>query len=174
MSVRTLVEQFRRHSDEELLRLLLVPNQLPADALAALQAELASRGIDDPKIEKFLLEEQNRQEKESQEAKFEALQGIAKRYVRFGEADKTADPDGDREQYTTTFFFHVGDFPVAPFGSYRVERKNSSSSQEITVLEKVPFNWRQAWPICLAAAVTVLLLGWGLRLFGQFFIWASH
>lgn len=172
MTVRALVEQFHRQSDEELLRLLLEPNQLPADARAALQAELASRGIDDSKIEKFLLDEQNRQEREAQEEKFQALQGIAKRYVRFGEADKTIDPDGDREQHTATFFFHVGDFPVAPFGSYRVERKHSSS--EITVLEKVPLNWKQAWPICLAALVTVFLLAWGLRLFGQFFIWASH
>src|SRR5260221_4699000 len=145
------VQDFARHyaevTDEELLRLALVPDQLTDDANLALNAELSARRLGKPEhLARFhAQEEERKREIARQTGQFFLIHPYGIGRMRFGKAARRFDSDSGLEEFTTTVFVVLFWLPLIPTGTYRALGKRGFLRRKIQVLEKLPLNWAQVW-----------------------------
>lgn len=166
------VQGFARHyaeiTDEELLRLALVPDQLTDDANLALNAELSARGLGKPEhLARFhTQEEERKREVARQTGQFFLIAPYGIGRMRFGRAARRFDSESGLEEFTTTVFTVLLWMPLIPTGTYRVLGKRGFRPRKIHVMEKLPLDWAQVGRVWAAALVgaTVFLVAFSFLL----------
>lgn len=151
-------KEYESKTDEELLRLALVSDQLTEDANQALSAVLRSRGI---------ATEERKREFQQEEAKAERRRarnvgqlgflhfcGIGRQ--RYGKSNYLFNPVSRMEKFTTTIFVVLFWLPVVPTGTYRVQRKKQLFLSDMIVLEKLPLDWTQVLGVWAVTAISLL------------------
>lgn len=158
MEIQELAEEYKRKTDEELLRLALDTADLTPEANLVLNGELSLRGINNAeRLTAFRQEEDHRKEEESkQPGKLFIVHPYGIGHLRFGKADRAYDPVTHLERFKTTIFVVLIWFPLIPTGTFFVEKKRSFFSRRITILKRLPLDWRQVLRVW-AAAIGVIL-----------------
>jgi hypothetical protein len=160
-----LAEQYSAMAEDQLLRLASDQDQLTSDGSLFLQQELARRGIGKERLLAFQNEEQEQREKQRREiGSFFLIHPCGIGRQRFGKADRSYDRQSQTESFKTTVFILLLWLPLIPTGTFRVERKRSFLSGEVTVLERLPLDWEQVLKVWIVAAVILLFAIWALRL----------
>jgi hypothetical protein len=166
MEIQNFAEQYRTETDEELLRLALVPEQLTPEANAALKDELARRSIHGSHhLSAFCEQETQRQTEQARDPGklfFTSFYGIGR--SRFGKAKRIYDSVTGMERFTTTVFIILFFFPLIPTGTYLVERKRQFFSDQPIFLEKLPLDWEQVLKVWVVASGSLLALIWVFKL----------
>jgi hypothetical protein len=162
MNTQELGEEYRSKSDEELLRLALVPEELTTEARVALTGELVRRRIND-ETHLTVARKQEAERKAANDRNIGTLGlihfcGIGR--LRLGRADRIYSPDTDLEQFRTTVFIVLFCFPLIPMGTYLVERK-PAFPDHLKVLEKLPLDWEQilkVWIVAIGSIFAAILV----------------
>jgi hypothetical protein len=164
MEIEDFANEYRSKTDEELLRLELVSEQLTPEANTALTAELSKRKINgNDELKSFRQKEERRQaEQAANPGRLFYMWSIGR--ARFGKARFTHDAETGKERFTTTVFTVVGFLPLIPTGTYLVERAQGSFSNPINFLEKLPLDWEQVLKVWVVAAGSLLALIWVFKL----------
>lgn len=68
------------------------------------------------------------------------------------------------ERFKTTVFLVLFWLPFVPTGTFLVERKRESLSDQMTVLERVPLDWEQVLKVWVVASATFLAAIWIFKL----------
>lgn len=68
------------------------------------------------------------------------------------------------ERFETTVFVLLFWLPLIPNGTFRVERKRSFLSNDMTVLERLPLDWEQVLKVWIVTALILLFAIWSFRL----------
>lgn len=156
MNTQELGEEYRSKTDEELLRLALVPEELTDEARLALRGELARRRIgDEAHLDGARKEETERKaenDKNIGTLGFIHFLGIGR--LRLGSADRTYDPETGIERFRTTVFVVLFCFPFIPRGTYFVERRRAFPDH-LTILQKLPLDWEQVLRVWIVAVSTI-------------------
>ena len=152
---------FERKSDEELLRLEMESGSLTPEATATLTNELAKRRINSAeRISAFRDGEKRREEAQSKNPGNLFLHfrfGIGRWYL--GKAERVRDPNTGTERFKTTVFILLLWFPLIPTGSYLVEKQRGVGSRGITILKKLPLDWKQVlrvWAVAIVGLVVII------------------
>ena len=172
MDTQELGKEYRDKTDSELLRLALTPEQLTADANAALNDELARRRIGSAAhLDAARQEERDRKAENDRTLGtlgFVALFGVGR--IRFGKGNYVRDPETGLERFTTTVFVVLFYFPLIPTGTYLVERKRVAPN-ELRVMEKLHLDWEQILKVWVVAAGSILALIWLTKLISSDLVW---
>ena len=161
-----LAGHYQSRTDEELLRLALDPEELTAEANAALNGELARRRINNAeRLSAF--REQEEQRKEELRRNPGSLfvvhpYGIGRK--RFGKADRIYNQETGTERFKTTIFIVLFWLPLIPTGTFLVERERGYLPTQMTVLEKLALDWEQVLKVWVTAAGALLVVIWALKL----------
>ena len=163
--IQDLEQQYASMSDDDLLRLAWAPQDLVDNAKLALQAELSRRGLKPADIDAARFEQEKHEEQLERESVNRLLQSQWRGFgfSRFCKWDRTYDRDSRTEEFTTTRFFILFQFPLVPLGTYRV-RKRKGLFWKAEVLEKLPLNWNQVLWVWMLALLVLL----GLVIFVRF------
>src|SRR5256885_3451885 len=104
MQIQDFARRYTEITDEELLRLALVPEQLTDDATLALNAELSARGLNKPEhMTTFRAQEEERKreiDRETGRLFLISPYGIGR--MRFGRTARRFDAESGLEEFTTT------------------------------------------------------------------------
>lgn len=166
MQVEEYASEYKGMSEEELLRLAIASSELTQEAQFALSAELSARGLKTERVEAFRGQEQERKAELAKDTGclwFLAPWGIGRK--RFGKAECEHDSEARRDRFVTTVFVVLFWLPLIPTGTYRVEKERGFwSSEDITVLERLPLSWEQVLKVWVVTAACVLALIWTFKL----------
>jgi hypothetical protein len=166
MEIQDLAKEYQSKTDEELLRLELVSEQLTPEANVALANELARRRINaTDRLNAFREEEaQSQVEQDRNPGRLFLVHpwGIGRK--RFGKAEYVYSSETSMERFKTTVFVMLFWFPLIPSGTYLVERRRKFLSNEMTFLEKLPLDWEQVLKVWVVAAGSLLALIWIFKL----------
>jgi hypothetical protein len=145
VEIQELAEQYQTKTDEELLRLALDAADLTPEANLALYNELSRRGINTAeRLVPFRQQEEQRKEEVSKHTgSLFIIHPFGIGHLRFGKADRVFNPTTQRERFKTTIFVVVFWFPLIPTGTFFVEKKRSLFSNKLTILKRLPLDWRQ-------------------------------
>jgi hypothetical protein len=166
MNIQELAEQYRERTDEELLRLALVREQLTEEASVALTGELARRGVaSEARLDAARKDEDERKaENERSLGTLGVFHLFGVGRIRLGNADRVYNPESGIERFRTTVFIVLFCFPLIPTGTYLVERKRGYFPDELTVLEKLHLDWEQVLKIWVVAAGGILGFIWLIKI----------
>jgi hypothetical protein len=161
-------KEYQSKTDEELLRLELVSEQLTPEAKEALKGELSRRLISGTNRLSVFREQESRRKAEqaADPGRLFSIYGIGRR--RFGKAGYFYNAETGIERFTTTVFVVFFHFPLVPTGTYLAERSRGSLSNQITFLEKLPIDWEQILKVWVVAAGSLLALIWVFKLLPRF------
>ena len=165
MEIQNLAEEYRRKTDEELLRLAADPQQFTPEASAVLNDELTCRRIDESKLKAFRDEEEHqKQEQNRNPGRLFVLHGYGIGRKRYGKAERIYNAETRMERFKTTVFIVLLWLPLIPTGTFLVERKRAFFSSNMTVLERLPLDWEQVLKAWVVAAAILLALIWMFKL----------
>ena len=121
MNLQDLGEQYRKRTDDELLRLALVREELTPEANFVLTGELTRRGIaSEATLDAARRDEQARKAKDERSlGKLGVFHLFGVGRIRLGSADRVYDPENDLERFKTTVFIVLFCFPLIPTGLSR-------------------------------------------------------
>jgi hypothetical protein len=163
VEIQELADEYRNKSDEELLQLALVREQLTPEARAVLSDELSSRKIGAEREKVFQDEAaQLEQEERKNPGRLWHFYGIGR--DRFGKAGRTYSSETGMERFKTTVFIVLFWFPLIPTGTFLVERKRAFLAEEPKFLERLPLDWEQVLSIWVVASIVLLLVIWAFKL----------
>ena len=162
MEIQELAEEYRTKTDEELLRLALDAADLTPEANLVLSNELSRRGINTPeRLASFRVEEKYRKEEASKHTgSLFIIHPFGVGHLRFGKSDRVYNPATDRERFKTTLFVVLFWFPFVPTGTFFVEKKRSLFSNRLTILKKLPLDWRQVrrvWGVAIGIVLSIIV-----------------
>jgi hypothetical protein len=162
--IRDFTKEYQSKTDDELLRLELVSEQLTPEANDALKGELSRRLINGTdRLSAFREQESQRKtEQAANPGRLFSIYSIGRR--RFGKAGYVYNSETGMERFTTTVFVVLLYFPFIPTGTYLAERKRGFFSNPITFLEKLPLDWEQVLKVWVVAAGSALALIWIFKL----------
>jgi len=169
MSVVFDPSSYEQMSDGTLLRIAMDRAELTPGALAALEAQLAKRGLNTNDVSSFA----NRYRAEV--AADQPPSGISWRNwgsTPFGTAfhgKRDLKEMQNREQYQATRWFTVFFIPLIPLGTYIVHRTTTSwlgLFDNVRTLRKVPLDWQQVFKTWAVAALVLA----GIYLFGPWLL----
>ena len=145
METQDLAEEYQTKTDEELLRLALDAVDLTPEANLVLSSELSRRGINTAeRLASFRAEEKYRKEEASKHTgSLFIIHPFGIGHLRFGKSDRVYNPATGLERFKTTLFVMLFWFPLVPTGTFFVEKKRSLFSNKLTILRKLPLDWRQ-------------------------------
>lgn len=164
MEIQDFAKEYQCKTDEELLRLELVSDQLTSEANDALKGELSRRQINGKdRLIAFREQEAQRQTEQVRDpGRLFTVYSFGR--SRFGKARYVYNSETGMEQFTTTIFIVLFYFPLIPTGTYLAERKREFLSNEITFMEKLPLDWEQVLKVWVVAAGSLLALIWIFKL----------
>jgi hypothetical protein len=164
METRDFAKEYQSKTDDELLRLELVSEQLTPEANDALKGELSRRLINGTdRLSAFREQESQRKtEQAADPGRLFSIYSIGRR--RFGKAGYVYNSETEMERFTTTVFVVLLYFPLIPTGTYLAERKRGFFSNPITFLEKLPLDWEQVLKVWVVAAGSALAVIWIFKL----------
>jgi hypothetical protein len=164
MEIQDFAKEYQSKTDEELLRLELVSEQLTPQANDALRGELSRRLINGTtRLSAFREQETQRQTEEARDpGRLFSIYSFGR--SRFGKAKCVYDAETGLERFTTTVFIVLFYFPFIPTGTYLAERKRAFFSNPPTFLEKLPLDWEQVLWVWVASAGSLLALIWAFKL----------
>jgi hypothetical protein len=155
MEIQDVARGYELKSDEELLRLVLAPDQLTPEAASALTSELSRRGIDGAEqLNSFREEEEQREVAPYQHKRLFFVEFGGVGLKRFGKADRIFLPKTSRERFRTTIFAVLFWFPFIPTGTYLAERHRRTG---MTIfMRKLPLDWEQILKVWIVAVASLL------------------
>lgn len=162
MEIQDLAEEYRTKTDEELLRLALDAADLTPEANLVLSNELSRRGINTAeRLASFRVEEGYRKEEASKHTgSLFIIHPFGIGHLRFGKADRVFNPTTGLERFKTTLFVMLFWFPLIPTGTFFVEKKPSLFSKKLTILRRLPLDWRQVrrvWGVAIGILLSVII-----------------
>jgi hypothetical protein len=162
VETQDLAEEYQTKTDEELLRLALDAVDLTPEANLVLSSELSRRGINTAeRLASFRVEEKYRKEEVSKHTgSLFIIHPFGVGHLRFGKADRVYNPATGLERFKTTLFVMLFWFPLVPTGTFFVEKKRSLFSNKLTILRKLPLDWRQVrrvWGVAIAIVLSILV-----------------
>jgi hypothetical protein len=166
MQIQDFAREYQSKTEEELLRLELVSEQLTPEAKDALRGELARRQIDGTgRLGAFREQEEQRQTEQARDpGRLFSVHPYGIGRSRFGKGKCVYNSETGMERFTTTVFVVLFYFPLIPTGTYLAERKRGFLSNQITFLEKLPLDWEQILKVWVVAAGSLLALIWVFKL----------
>jgi hypothetical protein len=173
MNIQELGEQYRKKTEEELLRLALARDELTLEANLTLTGELTRRGIaSESRLDAARKDEQERKaENERSLGTLGVFHLFGVGRIRLGSADRTYNPETGLERFRTTVFIVLFCFPLIPTGTYLVQRTRAYFPDQLTVLEKLPLDWEQVLRIWVAAASAILGFVWIIKIVSSNAVW---
>jgi hypothetical protein len=164
MEIQDFAREYQSKTDEELLRLELVSEQLTPEANDALKGELSRRLINGTdRLSAFREQEARRQTEQARDpGRLFSVYSFGR--SRFGKARYVYNSETRMERFTTTVFIVLFYFPLIPTGTYLADRKREFLSTQITFLEKFPLDWEQVLKVWVVAAGSLLALIWVFKL----------
>jgi hypothetical protein len=158
VEIQDLAQEYQAKTDEELLRLALDAADLTPEANFVLSNELSRRGIKtEDRLVSFRVEEQRRKEEASKHTgSLFIIHPFGIGHLRFGRADRVYDPATGLERFKTTIFIVLFWFPLVPTGTFFIEKKRSQFFGKLTILKRLPLDWRQVRRVWGAAIGIVL------------------
>ena len=165
---------YEQMSDGALLRIAMERAELTPEAGAALEAELAKRGLGEEQVRSFAssyradvaAEEREREQRVPQT--FMSRRGIGTAF--YGKRDLKEMQS--RVQYQATRWFCVLWIPLIPLGTYIVHRTTTTwlgLFDDVRRIRKVPLDWEQVFKTWAVAALVVA----GLWFFGpKVLVWS--
>lgn len=162
MEIQDLAEEYQTKTDEELLRLALDDSDLTPEASLVLDNELSRRGIEKTeRLVSFREEENQRKEEASKHTgSLFIIHPFGIGHVRFGKADRVYDPATRREQFKTTLFVMLFWFPLIPTGTFLVEKERSLFPKRLTILRRLPLDWKQVrrvWGVATGIFLSIII-----------------
>ena len=162
MEIQDLAEEYQAKTDEELLRLALDAADLTPEANLVLSNELSRRGIKtEDRLVSFRAEEQYRKEEASKHTgSLFIIHPFGIGHLRFGKADRVYNPTTGLERFKTTLFIVLFWFPLVPTGTFFVEKKRSLFSGKLTILRRLPLDWRQVrgvWGVAIGILLSIII-----------------
>jgi len=165
MKTSDLAREYESKSDQELLRLSLVTEELTEEAKNVLADEMARRRIDSSALMEAARHEE--QERKAQNERDIGTLGFSLLFfsgrMRFGKGDRVYDPKTASERFKTTVFIVLFCFPLIPTGTYIVQR-NRESPLDLTSLERLPLDWEQVLRVWVVATGSILAFIWLIRI----------
>jgi hypothetical protein len=156
---------YEQISDGALMRIAMDRAELTPEALSALDAQLAARGLREAEVDAFA--DTYRAEVAADEARYGVKPVSWQSRTGFGKAlygKRNLVTMNNREQYQATqwvtFFF----IPLIPLGTYIVHRATIGWLRwlDIRPLRKIPLDWEQVfqtWAVAAVALAAVYFLG---------------
>jgi hypothetical protein len=152
---------YEQMSDGALLRIAMDRAELTPEAGAALDAQLAKRGLGEAQQRDFAstyraevaADERQRLNKQVNVG-YASRRGIGLRY--YGKRDLTRMQS--REQYQTTLWFCLFWIPLVPLGTYIVHRTTATWMglfDDVRTIRKVPLDWEQVFKTWAVAAIVL-------------------
>ena len=128
MSNRATFEaQYEHLSDGELQRIAADRGDLVEDAVAAVDAELARRGLSAAAAKKEVLRAERKQTRRNiGHVGLSSFRGVGKHF--FGVSNYVADPLTNTEEFDSTLWLWVLWLPILPLASYHVRRPKHGKS----------------------------------------------
>lgn len=162
MEIQDLAEVYQAKTDEELLRLALDAADLTPEANFVLSSELSRRGINtDERLVSFRAEEKYRKEEASKHTgSLFLIHPFGIGHLRFGKADRVYNPATGLERFKTTLFIMLFWFPLVPTGTFLVETKRSLFFGKLTILRRLPLDWRQVrrvWGVAIGILLSIII-----------------
>jgi len=162
VELQDLAEEYQAKTDEELLRLALDAADLTPEANVVLSTELSRRGIKtEDRLVSFRAEEQYRKEQASKHTgSLFIIHPFGIGHLRFGKADRVYDPATGLERFKTTLFIVLFWFPLIPTGTFFIEKKRSLFSRKLTILRRLPLDWRQVrrvWAVAIGIVLSIII-----------------
>ena len=176
MSVAFDPASYEQMSDGDLMRIAMDRDELTPEALSALDAQLASRGLKEQDLRDFADTYRAAVAKDIQErSRFyrnRTLPWTGSYYGYYGKRDLVT--MHNREQFQTTLWFCLFWIPLIPYGSYIVHRTTTTwlgLFDDVRKIRKVPMDWEQVFKTWAAAALVLAglyffgprLLLWGIK-----------
>ena len=173
MSVVFDPKAYEQMSDGALMRIAMDRAELTPEALSALEAQLAARGLRPADVSAFastyraeVAAEEARHDKGTKEWRlgWGLSSGTGRRF--YGKRDLVE--MRARQQYQATLWFTVMWVPLIPLGTYIVHRATVSWWQpaaDVRPLRQVPLDWQQVgetWAVAAVAVAAVYFLGYKL------------
>jgi hypothetical protein len=170
MSVAFDPKTYEQMSDGALMRIAMDRAELTPEALSALEAQLASRGLRPADVAAFadtyraeVAAEEARRSKGTKEWRlgWGLSSGTGRRF--YGKRDLVE--MRARQQYQATLWFTVLWVPLIPLGTYVVHRATVSWWQpaaDVRALRQVPLDWKQigeTWAVAAVALAAIYFLG---------------
>jgi hypothetical protein len=166
MQTFDVTTEYESRSDDDLLRLTLVHDQLTEESRAALFAELDQRGI---RAETGLPALRKKEEalaaycrKQPGAMFFIPHLGIGRK--SFCKSHCVADPSTGTEEFDSTVFIVLFWLPLIPIGTWRMRRKAGLFPTRCEGVDRLPLDWHQVRIVWSVALATVAALVYGLQL----------
>jgi len=145
-------------SDGALMRIAMDRDELTPEAGAALEAQLAKRGLGEEQQRAFALTYRIETDRDIQQHSTgrPTLPWTGSYFGYYGKRDLVK--MHNREQFQTTMWFCLFWIPLIPLGSYLVHRTTSTwlgLFDDVRTIRKVPLDWEQVFKTW---AVTALVL----------------
>ena len=174
MSVTFDPAGYQQMSDGALMRIAMDRDELTPEALAALEAQLAKRGLTAEDVRGFALSYRIAVDKDIKEHRTGRLTlPWTGSYVGYyGKRDLVK--MHNREQFQTTLWFCLFWIPLIPLGTYIVHRTTTTwlgLFDNVRALRKIPMDWEQVFKTWAVSALVLAalyffgpwLLGWWVR-----------
>jgi len=160
---------YEQMSDGALMRIAMERDELTPEALAALEAQLAKRGLGEEQQRAFALTYRIETDREIQQHSSgkRMLPWTGSYFGYYGKRDLVRMQN--REQFQTTMWFCILWIPLIPLGSCIVHRTTSTwlgLLDDVRKIRRVPLDWEQVFKTW---AVTALVLA-GLYLVGPWWL----
>lgn len=139
--------------DSDVIKALASPDDYTPDAMAVYESEAVRRGIRSETVRPIALQEAQR--KKDKMAVARSFKGIGEKL--YGMRSFRAD-----ESYLTTKWFVFLYLPIYPISSLRIK---DGGKREISVVEVLPIDWRQAVDTYCFVALSWAGIAMGIRLF---------
>jgi hypothetical protein len=160
---------YQQMSDGALLRIAMDRAELTPEAGAALEAELAKRGLGEEQQREFAINyrAQTTLQTEQQGSRHPMLPWTASFEGYYGKRDVVK--MHNREQFQTTMWFCLFWIPLIPEGTFIVHRTTTTwlgLFDEVRKIRKVPLDWEQVVRTWAVAALVLV----GLYFFGPWLL----
>lgn len=160
MEIRDLAEEYQTKTDEELTR--LASGVRFAASRALLSTGPSRRGINtEERLVSFRAAEKYRKEEASKHTgSLFIIHPFGIGHLRFGKSDRVYNPTTGLERFKTTLFVMLFWFPLVPTGTFLVEKKRSLFSNKLTILRRLPLDWRQVrgvWGIAIGILLSLMI-----------------
>ena len=162
MEIQDLAAVYQAKTDEELLRLALDAADLTPEANFVLSSELSRRGIHtDERLVSFRAEEILRKEEANKHTgSLFIIHPFGIGHLRLGKADRVYNPTTGLERFKTTVFIVLFWFPLVPTGTFLVEKKRARLFAKMTILRRLPLDWRQVrrvWGVAIGILLSMII-----------------
>ncbi|HEX4309843.1 MAG TPA: hypothetical protein VHZ25_07430 [Acidobacteriaceae bacterium] len=161
-----LAREYGSRSDNDLLRLIRIEDQLTPESRAALHAELEQRG---------LRADRNHSTPENTDQALAAYcrtqpgamffvphMGIGRSY--FWKSHSTVDRSTGMEVFEATVFLVLFWVPLIPLGTWRMRRKAGVFPARCEGVDRLPLDWHQIRVVWSVAGAALFALFWGAKL----------